>query len=203
VPSEPAEARVLVLHQKSSDARARSAGLRTVDRVHNANGLTLHRQNQMIQEQIRGLPARVGDLAPAGGGATPVLAELAEFPLAAAALPGEPTICRLDAKDRFQLAGVSTLLGWEDGTDLDTVPNGRWLLLRSTSQRTGRHVPRIGARDRITLPASHRHHLCLGQRRNVLAIPLAATGVLALCDPALILRAVPLDLSAINWETTP
>lgn len=71
------------------------------------------RQSQMIQQQIRDLPARIEEW-PQRAGSPPVVAELAEFPMSNAALPAEPTICRLDTKDRFQRACLGAIPYRED-----------------------------------------------------------------------------------------
>jgi hypothetical protein len=115
--------------------------LQTVELMVATHGLALHHRNQQVIDSVRGVPERVGDHIGAGP-ATPVVAEVVEFPFTAIELPGEPAICRLDAKDRFHLAGTGVLLGWAPGDDLAVEDHGRWLVLRRAVTRGRRHVPR-------------------------------------------------------------
>ena len=72
-------------------------------------------------------------------------------------LPVAPVVRKLDAKHRFQIAGLCDMLAWEPG-ELAFARDGAWLVLTRDVPRSSarRHVVRVASDDRVTVSAAAR-----------------------------------------------
>jgi hypothetical protein len=165
------------------------------------NSMALKARADLIAQNIRG-KRDLQPLALQSRGLQP-LADVIPLtsPTHVPALRFPPTTRRIDTKGRFHVTldrcDLATLLGWAPGS-LSGVRDGQWLVL-SPDAGDGparRHDSRAALcpDGRVRLSAANRFVLGVEPGDEVAVLVVPEQSALALCNPALLLAAAPLEI---------